>query len=157
MTLRLAFRLAWRSSLGGLEQGIRPDWWLALFRSDARLADRAFSARDGVQPRPISTSLSRPVIPIEPSEKSIELAPSELMPDDLVLVSATWARVLDEAMTMHRGLGMFDDFQVFVGARIEFVGQAGPRVWQWAPGDRVHVRRMTTDPPTPVATSLPDP
>jgi hypothetical protein len=78
----------------------------------------------------------------EPSETQlVELSPSELLPDDLVLVNANWARVIDEAMTMHRGLGMFDDFQLLVGARIEFAGQPGARVWTWKPADRVQVRR----------------
>ena len=73
----------------------------------------------------------------------MELAPSELLPGDLVLINTTWARVLDEAMTMHRGLGMFDDFQLLVGARIEFVGKLGSRTWMWRPTDRVQVRRAT--------------
>lgn len=80
----------------------------------------------------------------ESAEKPlIELAPSELMPDDLVFVAGVWARVLGEAMTMHRGLGMFDDFQLFVGARIDFGDRAVSRTWTWTPTDRVQVRRMT--------------
>jgi hypothetical protein len=71
----------------------------------------------------------------------IELAPSDLLAGDLVLVDGNWARVLTEAMTMHRGLGMFDDFQVFVGTRIEFVGTPGSQAWTWEPTDRVRVRR----------------
>jgi hypothetical protein len=72
----------------------------------------------------------------------IELAPSELMPGDLVLVNEAWARVLDEAMTMHRGMGMFDEFQLLVGTRIEFVGKSGEQAWTWRRTDRVQVRRM---------------
>jgi hypothetical protein len=78
------------------------------------------------------------------SEKPlIELAPFELMPGDLVFVDAGWACVLDEPMTMHRGLGMFDDFQLFVGTRVEFSGKAGSQAWTWHPTERVQVRRMT--------------
>lgn len=72
----------------------------------------------------------------------IEVAPSEILPDDLVLVSGTWARVVGEAMTMHRGLGMFDDFEILVGAQVEFLGQAGSKLCAWKPGDLVPVRRL---------------
>lgn len=75
------------------------------------------------------------------SEQTLLLAPAELLPGDLVLVNATWARVVDEPMTMHRGLGMFDDFQLLVGTRIEFVGESVSQTWTWQPTDRVQVRR----------------
>ena len=72
-----------------------------------------------------------------------EIAPSELLPGDVILVgSDTWARVLEEAMTMHRGLGMFDDFQLLVGARIELPDHSGSQLWTWKPDERVPVRRM---------------
>jgi hypothetical protein len=72
----------------------------------------------------------------------IELAPSELLPGDLVRVHAAWARVLDEPMTVHRGLGIFDDLQILVGASIEFIGHPGSELWTWDPNDRVPVRRI---------------
>lgn len=71
-----------------------------------------------------------------------ELAPFEIVPGDLVLVRGTWARVLGEPMTMHRGLGPFDDFQILVGAQIEFLHRASSELWVWDPTDRVPVRRM---------------
>lgn len=75
-----------------------------------------------------------------------ELAPSELLPGDVILVRCAWARVLEEAMTMHRGLGMFDEFQILVGTRIEFLDHPGPQLWSWGADDHVLVRRAG-DPP----------
>ena len=75
----------------------------------------------------------------------IDVAPSELAPGDIVLVNGTRARVSEEVMTMHRGLGPFDDFQLLIGARIDWIGQPGSTLWTWRPTERVAVLR--TQPP----------
>jgi hypothetical protein len=72
----------------------------------------------------------------------MDLGAPDLLAGDLVLVDGTWAHVLDEAMTMHGSLGPFDDFQIFVGARIRLVGQGESQLWVWEPTDPVSVRRQ---------------
>ena len=75
------------------------------------------------------------------------LSPSELRPGDLVQVDATWVCVIDEAMTMHRGMGIFDDFELLVGARVKPVDSETSTLRTWQPTDRVLVRRTATTAP----------
>lgn len=75
------------------------------------------------------------------------LSPSELRPGDLVQVDVTWVYVIDEAMTMHRGMGIFDDFELLVGARVRPVDSETSTLRTWQPTDQVLVRRTATTRP----------
>ena len=76
------------------------------------------------------------------SEVTIRIGASEICPGDHVLVSdGAWVRVVDSVMTMHRGLGPFDDFHIFLGAHVEFPEQEGAHIHTWELHDRVTIRR----------------
>lgn len=74
-------------------------------------------------------------------ERIERVSPGELAPGDLVLVESEPARVLEEPMAMHRGLGLFDEFQMLVGVRLQRRDPARLELRVWAPDARVPVRR----------------
>ena len=70
------------------------------------------------------------------------LLPAELQPGDLVYVGDEAPRfVLDEPLAVHRGLGIFDEFRLLVGTRLQFEGAALVEFWTWEQSELLNVQR----------------
>ncbi len=71
----------------------------------------------------------------------------ELARNDIIRFDDRCMRVLDEPETIHRGLGLFDEFQLLVGVRC--VDAARPSAREYLvldPEETVTVRRAAADP-----------
>jgi hypothetical protein len=96
-----------------------------------------------VQPR----SGSRPAAPTRAQiyRQLHDLPPAELKPGDLVLLDRERLRVLDEPLTVHRGLGMFDEFKVMAGVYLQRPGEAKAAFHTWELDARLDVLRDRGD------------
>jgi hypothetical protein len=59
------------------------------------------------------------------------ISPTEVEAGDLIIDGSTSLRVLSEPYSMHKGLGLFDDFQMMIRAEVEDTedGHRSARVW----------------------------
>ena len=86
------------------------------------------------------------------------LLPGELQPGDLVYVGAEEpGLVLDEPLAVHRGLGIFDEFRILVGTRLQFEGAARVVFWTWEQTELLNVQRHSTWHVMRTAATLSDP
>jgi hypothetical protein len=74
-----------------------------------------------------------------------DLPPARLKPGDLVLLHRERFRVLDEPVTVHRGLGMFDEFKLMAGVYLQRPGEAKAAFHTWELDARLEVLRDRGD------------
>jgi hypothetical protein len=55
---------------------------------------------------------------------------------DIIRVGSEWMLVADEPLTMHRGLGLFDDFALLIEVEVRDADGIGPRRRLVLPADR---------------------
>jgi hypothetical protein len=73
-----------------------------------------------------------------PDQRGIAEPVCALRAGDVVRIGAEQLLVTADPMTMHRGLGLFDDFALFIGIDVQRADGGAPR------------RRLVLEPDTPV-------
>jgi hypothetical protein len=71
-------------------------------------------------------------------EDAVATPVCELRPGDIIWLGAERLLVAEEPVTIHRGLGLFDDFALFIGVEVQSADDGGPR------------RRLALEPDTDV-------
>lgn len=72
---------------------------------------------------------------------TLRLAPEELRPGDTVVIGSESAIVVSEPLIVHRGLGMFDELQLLIGASVRFAGAGKSEFQVWEPSASLEVHR----------------
>jgi hypothetical protein len=76
-------------------------------------------------------------------ERLLDISASELAPGDVVIEDGVPLVVEEEPLTMHRGLGMFDEFELLIGVRVRALAAPARAFLTRRPEERVRVSRSS--------------